>query len=212
MIKNGVSAVAMLGIVFSLEGPAGAMEGQTPDEGQQKSITKKHESSRTGTPEFRERLLEEYDADVSEFKDLTFEDVVSCFRKRKMLKVNGEEYIVRKELPKLRSKLYNGKKVQTNPCYPDICGLGPRLLKKTEVDNLPEGANFFFHSVKQDQGGKYFTVRFTSNDNPHWGLMHTFPEPFKDPENRYWEDEHGPDCVRIERTVNFLLQKVDVED
>jgi TPR repeat protein len=64
VIKNYVSAMFVLGIVFSLESPAWAREGEIPDEGQQKSIIKKQKfSTRTATPEFRKRLLNEYGID-----------------------------------------------------------------------------------------------------------------------------------------------------
>lgn len=153
-------------------------------------------------------LITSVNAGYEDFEDLEFKDVVHAFRKRKAITVSGNEYFVLKEHPKLSSPLYKGEKVSTNPCYPLSCGLGPKLLRLEDIENLPGEADFFFHSFDKDSKNKYITIRFTSNNNPDWALMHTFPEPFKEPEHRYWQDEHNKDCVQIGRTVNLLLKRV----
>lgn len=159
------------------------------------------------------------------FSEIGFNQVVEALQQRKLLQIDGEEYVVLKDLPKLRSRLYHGEKVGTNPCYE--LGLGPNLLKVEQIGLLPPKAEWYFHSyalgaltpdiVAPDEVATYLTIRFTSYNNPHWtgGSRFRFPEPFNDPANQYWSSYNIPTSlgelftVNLELfTVNFLLKKI----
>ncbi len=140
------------------------------------------------------------------FEDLSFDTLVKCLVKRKLIEFGGNEYVVLKEGPKLPSSLYDGEKVSTNPCF--SLGLGPRLLSSSDVERLPKVTKFFCFRSFTDTTGRYITVNFTAESNPHWPSMYTYPEPFKDPKNRYWHEEFIKNSLIPLRTVNFLLEKV----
>lgn len=138
-----------------------------------------------------------------DLKDLDFKRVASGLKKRKLIQIADQEYAVCKELPKRYSSLY-GEEVETNPCYE--FGLGPKLLKPTDLENLPDPLpSFYAIRAAEDESGEFLTVGFTASNNPHWQKMFSSPVPM---DKRYWNEVHTEHVSIPYFFVSFLLKKI----
>lgn len=135
----------------------------------------------------------------NDIRDLDFNEVVSCLKNRRLLKIGKDEYAVCKKEPK-----FKGKDNEINPCY--SLGLGPRLFKESDLEKLPSPLpSFNVLIANKDEAGEYLTVSFTSHNNPHWPSMFLSPIVLED---RYWDEVHTRDAAVPYRYVSFLLKKV----
>lgn len=137
-----------------------------------------------------------------DLRDLDFKTVASGLKERKLVQIGDEKYAVCLKNPKLYSAIYK-KEVRTNPCYQ--FGLGPKLLKPTDLENLPDPwPSFFANNAAKDESGEYITVNFTTRSSPHWKEAFFSPVPM---EKRYWNEDHTAGWVPL-RYVSFLLKKI----
>ncbi|MDZ4322577.1 MAG: hypothetical protein U1A05_00585, partial [Alphaproteobacteria bacterium] len=96
------------------------------------------------------------------------------------------------------------KKVPTNPCY-DF-GLGPKLLKPSDLENLPDPCpSFYVNNAAKDKSGEYLTVNFMTDHSPHWPEAFSSSVPM---EERYWNEVHTEHTSVPYFFVSFLLKKI----
>lgn len=134
--------------------------------------------------------------------------LVDALKKEQLITIGDHEYAVLKEDPRFESVAHGGDFVSGNPCYEG--GLGPKLLKVKDIDNLPpQFVKWSYQSSRmiEYEESTYITIRYTSHNNPHWSNRFTYPNPFNELEKRYWNHEDNSISVFPNRTVNFLLKR-----
>ena len=122
--------------------------------------------------------------EFGEMRDVKIESLTHCQKKKKLISIAGESYAIVEE-----------------PAHHALSIPVRTLLNTSDIDKLPSQATFFLDSFTKDETANFATFSFTSNDNPDWASIFSYPEP-------YWHQEHSKDTVVPKRTVNFLLQKV----
>ncbi|MBX9622105.1 MAG: hypothetical protein K2X28_08855 [Alphaproteobacteria bacterium] len=127
---------------------------------------------------------------LDDLSDHTFDEFTNALVTRTPIRIADEDYSVCQE-------------VSANPCFE--LGLEARLLSVSDLENLPDPLpSFFAINVIEEESGKYLTVSFTANNNPHWQNMFSNLVPM---DKRYWSEFCLVASWPPLRYVNLLLQK-----